>query len=127
MNIKCKLIAPEGEPITAHLSTEHSTSSYNLPVLVIDGEPYGPANLVPGSVIEIPGYISTKNYGRIKAAQFGRYATVRARIRMMQDIDAETWLEFSAQAAGEGRENRDVVEQALREYREKWELTDARP
>lgn len=31
--------------LDAELTTEHPASSYGLPVLMIDGEPYGPADL----------------------------------------------------------------------------------
>lgn len=39
------------QPETLTLTTAHSASSYGVPVLVIDGEPYGPADLVPGGII----------------------------------------------------------------------------
>lgn len=32
---------------TLVLTTEHSASSYGVPVLLIDGEPYGPGDLTP--------------------------------------------------------------------------------
>lgn len=32
---------------TIILTTEHAASSYGLPVLAVDGEPYGPADILP--------------------------------------------------------------------------------
>lgn len=35
------------------LTTEHSASSYGLPVVVLNGEPYGPGDLPPGE-LQVP-------------------------------------------------------------------------
>ena len=36
---------------TIILTTNHSASSYGAPVMVIDGQAYGPGDLTPGGVI----------------------------------------------------------------------------
>lgn len=41
---------PDWQPETLTLTTAHSASSYGRPVLVIDGDAYGPADLVPSGI-----------------------------------------------------------------------------
>lgn len=113
MHIRCKLIERGMAPIDATLTTEHSASSYGLPVLAIDGEPHGPADLTDGYLIEIGGYIGIEQYRAMRRAG---YASVKASIRGTFDLDAELVLLCDQLAAREMRNRRDVMEAAIREY-----------
>ena len=65
MNTTVLLVSPVDRKQQAKLTNEHSSSSYGLPVLVVNGEALGPGELLPGS------YISTSN---ILAAEGARAA-----------------------------------------------------
>lgn len=47
MNLDLGIICPGKEALHGFLTTEHNQSSYGIPVLVIDGDAYGPADPLP--------------------------------------------------------------------------------
>ena len=71
----------DGPPpeIIAELSDEHAASSYGLPVIMIDGQAYGPADLPDGYIIVLNGRGNPDIEDlarRAKAAGYhGRWAT----------------------------------------------------
>ena len=47
MNLDLGMICPGKEAPHGFLTNEHSASSYGIPVLVIEGQAYGPADALP--------------------------------------------------------------------------------
>lgn|GEM_PF-923110 len=75
MNIKALFSEPENwneeygmsgcVTYPVEVTTEHSASSYGQPVVLIDGEPYGPAEMPEGELQVPPEYLA-----RVRAAGF---------------------------------------------------------
>ncbi|MDP2856884.1 MAG: hypothetical protein Q8P50_02790 [Bacillota bacterium] len=88
------------------LSTEHSSSSYGMPVLLIEGEPHGIADLPPGTIIKTAKALSLEAYAAIVRADY----RVKAVIRTSQDIDAEAgaprWYRHPRRCGRSGRRSR---------------------
>lgn len=54
MKVRVRVVFPDGKVREWHLSTESSASSYGMPVLVDEkNNPFGPADLPPGTVIRV--------------------------------------------------------------------------
>ncbi len=73
MKVRVRVIFPDKKVKEWHLTTEHSQSSYGLPVLVDEkNNPYGPADLPLGTVLRIP----SKEILAIEGAKKAHYSVV---------------------------------------------------
>jgi len=54
----------------AVLTTEHAASIYGMPVVLLHGNPYGPADLPPGYGIELPDGISLADKAVVREAGY---------------------------------------------------------
>jgi hypothetical protein len=49
MTSQIELVAAGAEGFAATFTDEHSASSYGVPVVVVDGTPYGPGEVIPNA------------------------------------------------------------------------------
>jgi hypothetical protein len=67
------------------LTTAHSSSSYGAPVLVIEGEAYGPADMTPAGVIGAE--LALTWAARFTGPRYGDYAAVLSQLAQLEAGD----------------------------------------